>query len=135
MRSDVLLDAVARARHDLGKYVAFQVRSLDPTASDADLRSALDADLNHTRSTPDADCAQVWAELRGPLAAAGLSGEDLYPMDAAVIQLRGRALALDHLSTGILWETVTLAITLGDQLRALHRALLAEAQAADRESQ
>lgn len=126
MPTEALLDAVAKARHDLGRYVAFQVRSLEPGASDDDLRSSLDADLNHTRSTPDASCADVWAGLRGAIVAGGLAAPDLDGIDAAVAELHRRAKSLPSLQTGALWETVTLAIDLGERLRALHRALLAE---------
>lgn len=126
MSTEALLDAVAKARHDLGRYVAFQARSLEPGASDADLRASLDADLNHTRSTPDASCAAVWAGLRGALAAAGLAAPDLAGIDGAVAELHRRATILPSLPTAALWETVTLAIDLGERLRALHRALLAE---------
>ncbi len=126
MPSEALLDAVAKARHDLGRYVAFQVRSLEPGASDADLRLALDADLNHTRSTPDATCAQVWAGLRAAVVAAGLVAPEVEAVDATVAELQRRALALASLGTPALWETVDLAIGLGERLRSLHRAMLAE---------
>lgn len=126
MSTEALLDAVAKARHDLGRYVAFQARSLEPGASDADLRASLDADLNHTRSTPDASCADVWAGLRGAVVAEGLGASELGAIDAAVAELHRRAGALSSLGTEALWETVALAIDLGERLRSLHRALLAE---------
>ncbi len=126
MYSEALLDAVARARHDLGKYIAFQVRSLDPGSSDDDVRSALDADLNHTRSTPDATCAQVWAGLRSVLLDAGLNPGEVHGVDEVISTLSDRAARLEHLDSVALGSTVALSLALGDRLRALHRRLLSE---------
>lgn len=125
MYSDALLEAVARARHDLGKYVALQARCLEPGASAQDLRSALDADLNHTRSSPDATCAELWAGLRGPLVEAGLGNAELAALDATILALADRGARLGELSAVALQETARVAIDLGEHLRGLHRRLLA----------
>ncbi|TNE84436.1 MAG: hypothetical protein EP330_29935 [Deltaproteobacteria bacterium] len=65
-------DHAARIKHDLGKYVAFQVRWLDDDADDEELREALTADLLATRRGPEGqvDVLTVWAGFR-----AGLVGE------------------------------------------------------------
>jgi hypothetical protein len=82
------MEAALSVRHDLGKYVCFEARWLDETASAAELRAALQADLGHTRRGPagDEDCTAVWARLRPDVA--GLGVEDI---DALVAEL-GRAL-------------------------------------------
>ncbi len=61
-----LVDDLADLRHDLGKYVTFEVRFLDPAAPDADLRAALRRDLLETRRGADgAESAwDLWARLR-----------------------------------------------------------------------
>ncbi len=77
-------EAALAVRHDLGKYVCFEARWLDETASAAELRAALQADLGHTRRAPggDEDCAAVWGRLRPAVAALGV--EDI---DALVAEL------------------------------------------------
>ncbi len=119
-----LLDALARARHDLGKYVAFQSRSLPPAASDGELRTALDLDLNHTRTRPDASCTDLWVEARAPIAAAGLDPAELRALDEDVACLGQSAGALTSLDRDALWATVSRAIAVGERLRRLHRAEL-----------
>lgn len=125
MYSDALLEAVARARHDLGKYVALQARCLEPGASADELRAVLNADLNHTRSSPDASCAELWAGLRGPLIDAGLGHAELTALDATILTLAERGARLGELPAAALHETAAIAIDLGEHLRGLHRQLLA----------
>lgn len=64
-----LADHLARVRHDLGKYVALQVRSVGEGATDEVLRQALASDLLATRSGPAgvADAIAVWDALAPPL--------------------------------------------------------------------
>lgn len=115
-----LADAADRARHDLGKYVCFQARGLGEDASEAELRDALAQDLRRTRSGPAGvrGVAELWAELRPPLAAAGVE-----PIDALVADLAERAARLDTLDRPALLDTVARARALADDLRALARRL------------
>lgn len=115
-------EALLRARHDLGKYVAFACRCLPEGASDAELREALSADLLHTRSNPPAGCIEVWQELCPELQAAGV---DVAELERAVGDLGARARGLDALERPALLDTVRAAIALGDTLRALHRLAVA----------
>jgi hypothetical protein len=66
---DAVAEYVARVKHDLGKYVSFQVRWLGPEASVEDRRAALVADLTATRRGPEGsrDAASIWAALRPAL--------------------------------------------------------------------
>lgn len=115
-----LEEAAARARHDLGKYVAFQTRWTGVDAPPEALREALRADLLRTRSGPagTADAATVWAELRGPLLPAGVDA-----IDALVARLAAYGARLDTLDPAGLREAATLALRLGDELKALHMRL------------
>ena len=60
------LDWATRAKHDLGKYIAFQSRWLPADASDSDWKGALESDLLHTRKGPDGteSAVQLWERLR-----------------------------------------------------------------------
>jgi hypothetical protein len=64
-----LVRCLARARHDLGKYVAFQARWLGESPDTDELRAALLADLARTRSAGEAveSAPAVWARLRPAL--------------------------------------------------------------------
>jgi hypothetical protein len=112
-----LLEAAARARHDLGKYVAFQARWLEPDAPVEALREALREDLLRTRKGPDAvvDAAALWRELRVPLLAAGVER-----VDGLMDELAGRARRLDSLDRDELVATARLARSVADELKALH---------------
>ena len=119
------LEAVARARHDLGKYVAFQSRCLEADPTDAQLRLALDADLRLTRTSPPAGCADIWRELRAEFDAADVDADEIAAVDAAVAALAAGAANLDALAGPELRQLQQTAIGLGDRLRALHRRLQA----------
>ncbi len=60
----------ARAKHDLGKYVAFQARWLGDDASADQLLEALRQDVRATRRSDAETLAapELWARLRAPLA-------------------------------------------------------------------
>lgn len=123
------LEFVARARHDLGKYVAFQTRCLGPQASVGDVRSALDVDLNATRSTPRQGCAAVWQNLRAGFVSTGVDPREIDAIDVAVAALATGASRLDELDGAALHALGQCAIALGDRLRGLHRRLLEESEA------
>jgi hypothetical protein len=110
------LEAALRARHDLGKYAAFQVRWIGADAPAPELREALRADLLHTQG--ERGVAAVWADLRPPLADAGV--EDI---DAIVSTLADRAARLEELDEDELRATASLAMKLGDALKQLARRL------------
>jgi hypothetical protein len=61
--------------------------------------------------------------LRPDLIATGVSVDAI---DAAVALLVSRAEALEQLAHAELWDTVVRAVALGDVLRAMHRAALAQ---------
>lgn len=115
-----LLEAAARARHDLGKYVAFQARGLDADAPVEELRAALREDLIRTRKGPAGveSAAELWRALREPLLPAGVEA-----IDALVVDLDARAARLDTLDGAALVETAALARRLADALRDLHARL------------
>jgi len=64
-----LREQIQDLRHDLGKYMVFQLRWLAPEPSDDELREALVTDLARTRAAGDKveTAAQLWARLRPPL--------------------------------------------------------------------
>lgn len=114
-------EAAAQVRHDLGKYVCFQVRWLADDADDDALRGALKDDLLRTRRGPagEASAADVWAAFRDDLREApGFS-----VIDATVADLARRAATLDGQSRAELDETAMLARRLADLLRDLARAV------------
>lgn len=116
-----LADAAARARHDLGKYIAFQTRFVGTDGPLPELRDALRADLLHTRSGggEDADAATVWRALRTALAPAGIEG-----IDARMSKLEALAARLDLLGEAELRLAARLALEVSEELRALHRRVV-----------
>ena len=117
------LEAAAAARHDLGKYMIFQLRWVGREGPLDDVREALESDLLRTRDGPGgtASAAAIWVELRDPLA----------PFDPqAVARLdEGMALlaeGLPGLAAGTLEDSelralAQLAWSLSEQLEALYR--------------
>ncbi len=120
-----LSEAAARARHDLGRYVALQTRFVGVEGDEADLRDALESDLVHTRRSPGADLgvAEVWAACRGDLAPAGPAL--LAPVDEVVAALAERAGRLTTLDASGLRATAALALRCADLVKELHQALAA----------
>lgn len=118
-----LADAAARARHDLGRYVAMQVRWVGVDGPPGELREALVLDLRHTRRDPEGDqgVAEVWAACRPALEPAGAAA--LAPVDEVVAELARRAVGLEQMDAATLAETATLALTCAERVRALARAL------------
>jgi hypothetical protein len=113
-----LVAAAARARHDLGRYVALQTRFVGTDGPLEDLRDALESDLLHTRRSPsgDLDVAGVWAMVRDDLA-----GADIAEVDALVSGLARRAASLATLDEPGLRETATLALACAEAVREVHR--------------
>jgi len=79
---EALLELVARLKHDLGKYIAFQIRWVDDTAPVSERRRALEADLLETRRGPSGtvDAHAVWLEFRP-----ALYGEEPLPGRAVAV--------------------------------------------------
>ncbi len=78
-----LVEQLADLRHDLGKYITFEVRFLGPSPSESALRAALRADLLQTRrwGAHTETAEQVWARMRPAL----LEGDpDLLRIDQAL---------------------------------------------------
>ncbi len=86
-------EAVARIRHDLGKYVALQQRWLPPGATDAERRAAIVADVLETRRSPRStdDAVAVWAGL----------AEERAILEEEVAEISGLVAALDALIPGL----------------------------------
>lgn len=63
---EALLELIARLKHDLGKYIAFQIRWVEDSDPFAERRRALEADLLETRRGPSGtvDAFEVWQEFR-----------------------------------------------------------------------
>ncbi len=117
---DELVEAASRARHDLGKYVAFETRFVGLDATPDELRAALRNDLTRTRRGANGDegCAAVWARLRP-----SLQGLELATIDGAVAALADGAARLDALDAAALRALAGAALALADVLRDLHRDL------------
>lgn len=115
------LEALRTARHDLGKYIAFQVRWLAPDCSDADLREALVADLRETRRGPDGveTAWDVWARLRPALAAAKV---ELSTLDERMGTIQSALAGLDGASRSELDAVHAVAIDVAKILKDMARA-------------
>lgn len=131
-----LISHLAALRHDLGKYVALQVRSLGPDPGDEELRAALTADLVQTRRGPAgvADATSIYATfapaLRGeaPLGSGervDLRGDpDFDALEAAIARI---APVIDALRAGgpcDLRGAADAAVEASARCRALHQRLV-----------
>jgi hypothetical protein len=119
---DPLAEEVARIRHDLGKYVAFELRWLPPDADAESLRAALRADVAATRR----DGALVetapglWERLRPSLAALG-DDPDVAAVDAAVAILRDLIPDLETAGPERLASGAAAAFAVAEALKRLDR--------------
>jgi hypothetical protein len=115
-------EILARARHDLGKYVHFEARWLAESASEADLREALAADLLRTRRGPGGtqSAATTWAELRAGLVAEA-PDVALEGVDAGVRELAEAAARLESMELAELRELAERARQVADAVRGLGR--------------
>ena len=116
----------ARAKHDLGKYVAFQARWLGDDAEAGELLEALRQDVLATRRS-DAEtlsAPELWAQLRAPLAE-HLADAELSPIDAGVARLSAAApgLTAGSLSLAELHHVADDARVVARELAALTRRL------------
>lgn len=112
-------EAAARARHDLGKYISFAARWVEPSADTEELRRALREDIDKTRKGPSGvhGAVALWAELRIPLQ--GTCEE----VDALMGDLAERATQLDVLDRAGLEELADVAQQVAVALRRLHASV------------
>ena len=125
MDSD-LVEAAERAKHDLGKYIAFQARWLPPGAPRGDWQDGLLSDLVQTRRGPSGteDAVSLWKRLR--VGFSGLENDpDLLRVEEAIGQIEHQLddLVGDRLSLEDLQELGETAKTVAKHLSALHKRL------------
>ncbi|MCP4804464.1 MAG: hypothetical protein GY913_20725 [Proteobacteria bacterium] len=117
-----LLQAAKAARHDVGKYIAFQLRWLPDDAPADELLEALRSDVLRTRRGPSGveSAPQVWARVREPLSSLDLHGIDtpMAELEAALGGLEDGTLQLSELRV-----LRARAIEVSDALGVLFRAV------------
>jgi hypothetical protein len=131
-----LREQLVRLKHDLGKYIAFQVRWLAADASATARREALTADLLGTRRGPEGvrDAPSVWAEFRPSLVGeaelpgggrADLSDDITFQAidaDMTAIAALLPALADGTASSAAVDSGIEAALRVADAVRQLHRS-------------
>ena len=72
MNDETAAELTGRAKHDLGKYIAFECRWLPDDCSEDDLLIALQSDILRTASGPSVvkSAFEIWNELRPSLVSA-----------------------------------------------------------------
>ena len=123
--SDPLLAAAERAKHDLGKYIAFQVRWMPHDADAQQWREGLVSDLLNTRRGPSGteDAVSIWGRLRPALAS--IAEPEIQGVDEAMAQIEEQLPGLQAASLTI-EEMQALAETakrVASHLSALHKKL------------
>ena len=121
-----LLEAAERAKHDLGKYIAFQARWLPESAGRQDWQDGLVSDLLQTRRGPagTVDAVTLWKRLRPGLGE--LEGDpDLLEVDDAMktIDRSLDDLRADRLSVEALQALGGTAKRVAHHLSVLHKRL------------
>ena len=116
-----LIEDLTDLRHDLGKYITFEVRFLGPDPDTESLRAALRADILQTakRGEQISSAWEVWAGLR-PAALA--EDPDVARIEAALAGLRHVDLAGDQ---DTLQQAADLARQVAEGTRSLHRRAVA----------
>ncbi len=96
---EALVKELVDIRHDLGKYVCFEVRFVGLDCGDEALREALESDLRRTRSARGPDgrdlnesAWDLWARLRPSTLA---DDPDVRKIDALVAELQAADLGAD----------------------------------------
>ena len=120
------LEAATRAKHDLGKYIAFQARWLPPGAAREEWQAGLVSDLLETRRGPSGteDAVALWKRLKTDFA--GLKNDpDVRAVDEAIERIEGRLSDLkeDRLSLADLQSLGETAKEVAQHLSALHKRL------------
>jgi hypothetical protein len=93
-----IIDAVLDVKHDLGKYIRMPMVMLPEDAGEAEVRAAVLAALQRTRSGPrgDRSAREIWAGFRGEVAAV-LEGGPAFDALALAVD---RALAWEARAAG-----------------------------------
>ncbi|MBN1335926.1 MAG: hypothetical protein JXB39_08205 [Deltaproteobacteria bacterium] len=128
-----LVEAVARVRHDLGKYVAMELRWLPPDPDPEAVRAALRADVGATRRQGDRleSAPALWDRLRPSLA--GLADDpDVAAVDAAMEGLRALLPDLDHAPADRLAKGAAAAMEVAHALKRLDQRVREAATSARR---
>lgn len=121
-----LADWTGRLKHDLGKYIRFRQGWLEDDASIDDRRSAVIADVHHTRRGPAGSVAaqDVWAEFRdvllGDEASLGLDDRRLDAIDDAMRELASLE-PLDSANAEAIRRAEALCVVVADSIRELAR--------------
>ncbi len=110
--------ALAAVRHDLGKYIALNLRWLPDNPPIEELRDALRLDLLATRSGPDGteDAVTLWRRLRPLLTAHGFAVD---PLDALMDGIGERLPGLEAADADGLRALAGLAVEVGGVLRRM----------------
>ena len=124
--SKPLLAWATEAKHDLGKYIAFQSRWLPPTATNQDWHQALRSDLLETRKGPKGteSAVEIWETLRVNFVS--LVGDtDLQAVHVAMDRIQSELLGL---KAGTLPDEALQALaqdarSVASHLSALHKRL------------
>ena len=118
-----LQEAVTRARHDLGRYIAFQIRWLPEEPDPKDLLEALQSDLLHTRRGPagSEDAWTVWARVREGLVALGERDPQLMALESLMTEMETQkeALSSGQADVEALKNLFSMALEVADVLAAL----------------
>ena len=119
-----LVELAHRAKHDLGKYIAFQVRWLPEEASDDELLTALRADLLATHSGADEvrGAVEIWAEL-APAMREGFPADELAALERSLERIAALSPGVREgsLERSVLEEARREAIAVGAELSRLNR--------------
>jgi hypothetical protein len=115
-----------QAKHDLGKYIAFQSRWLPDNATLQDWHQALQADLLQTRKGPKGTegAVAIWADLQSGFSALG-DDPDIQSVQAAMdrIQAQIADLKAGAMKSEALQALAQDAKQVASHLSALHKRL------------
>ena len=118
-----LQEAVRRARHDLGRYIAFQIRWLPEEPDREALLEALQSDLLHTRRGPagSEDAWSVWGRVREGLLSLGENDPHLQALESLMTTMDSQkeALRSGEADGEALKEMFSMALKVADVLAAL----------------
>jgi hypothetical protein len=109
-------EALAQVRHDLGKYIALNLRWLPEQPTEEQLRAALLTDLRATRSGGGVqeDAWSLWQRLRP-----GIVGYPLEDLDQRMERIRLALPELERLDAAALACVAEDALAVGPALRRL----------------
>ncbi len=88
MNDETAAELTGRAKHDLGKYIAFECRWLPDDCSEDDLLIALQSDILRTASGPSVvkSAFEIWNELRPSLVSA-VGSDAVDPIEQLMTEL------------------------------------------------